>query len=303
MLPYLVFILAIAAIYALLAQSLVLVWGQTGMVNLGLVGFFAIGAYISAILTKYVGVPVPLGIAAGMVGGGLVGLVVSLSTLRLRDDYLAIVTLGFAEVVRIVASNEIWLTGGTDGISGIPSLFDREQGLGFHLRFMLVATFLCLACGLVIARLSGSPWGRVLRAIRDDQVVAAVAGKSVVRFKAQAFMMGTSVAALAGGLYGSYISYIAPDLFFPLITIYVFLAATAGGNTRALGATVGAYILVGWLELSRFLGEIIPWITAVQIAAVREMTVGLALVLVLRFAPGGLFREHNQKASGEVLPK
>jgi branched-chain amino acid transport system permease protein len=300
MITYLVFILAVAAIYALLAQSLVLVWGQTGMVNLGLVGFFAIGAYVSAILTKHTSVPVPLGIAAGMVAGGLVGLAVSLSTLRLRDDYLAIVTLGFAEVVRIVASNETWLTGGTDGISGIPSLFAREQGLGFHFRFMLAATGLCIICGVVIARLSASPWGRVLRAIRDDQVVAAVAGKSVVRFKAQAFMLGTSVAGLAGALYGSYISFIAPDLFFPLITIYVFLAATAGGNTRALGATVGAYTLVGWLELSRFLGEVIPGITAVQSASLREMTVGIALVLVLRFAPNGLFREYNQKAPRKV---
>lgn len=296
MLTYLVFILAIAAIYALLAQSLVLVWGQTGMVNLGLVGFFAIGAYAAALLTRDGGLPAFSGPVIGLLAGAAVGLVITLSTLRLRDDYLAIVTLGFAEVVRIVASNEIWLTGGTDGISGIPSLFSRTGGLTFHLQFMALATALCLVAALVITRLARSPWGRVLRAIRDDQIVASVAGKKVVRFKAQAFMIGAGIAGLAGALYGSYISYIAPDLFLPLITIYIFLAATAGGNTRAIGATAGAYLLVAWLEASRFLGEVVPGVSAVQVAALREITVGLALVLVLRFAPGGLFRERNDKA-------
>ena len=296
MLTYLVFILAIAAIYALLAQSLVLVWGQTGMVNLGLTGFFAVGAYAAAFATKNGGLPPMLGLMLGIATGAVVGLVVTLSTLRLSDDYLAIVTLGFAEVVRIVASNEIWLTGGTDGISGIPSLFNRAGGITFHVQFMVLASSLALVAGLLITQLVRSPWGRNLRAIRDDQIVATVAGKRVVRFKAQAFMIGAGIAGLAGALYGSYISYIAPDLFQPLITIYIFLAATAGGNTRAIGATVGAYLLVAWLEASRFLGEVVPGASTVQVAALREITVGLALVVVLRYAPGGLFRERNEKA-------
>src|SRR5690606_22291358 len=118
------------------------------MVNLGLAGFFAIGTSASALVTKGTGVPVPVGLLAAMAVGALVGLVVTLSTLRLREDYLAIVTLGFAEVVRIVASNEIWLTGGTDGISGIPSLFARDQGALFHVKFMIVASLACLVCGL-----------------------------------------------------------------------------------------------------------------------------------------------------------
>jgi branched-chain amino acid transport system permease protein len=295
MLIYIAFILTIAAIYALLAQSLVIVWGQTGMVNLGLAGFFAVGAYAFALAAKS-GVPVPLAYLAAMASGAVLGLVVTLSTLRLREDYLAIVTLGFAEIVRIVASNEIWLTGGTDGISGLPAPFDRNEGLAFHAKFMIMATLACLVAGLVIARLGRSPWGRVLRAIREDQVVASVAGKPVVRFKAQSFMIGSAIAALAGALYGSYISYIAPDLFQPLITIYIFLAATAGGNARVVGAVAGAYLLVAWLEASRFLGEVIPWLSVVQIAALREMSVGIALVLVLRYAPGGIFKEHNEKA-------
>ena len=293
---YILFIIVVAAIYGLLAQSLVVVWGLSGMVNLGLVGFFAIGAYASAIATRDWNLPVPVGLLFAMIVGAFVGLIITLSTLRLRDDYLAIVTLGFAEVVRIVASNEIWLTGGTDGISAIPSLFDRLQGTAFHVKYALVTVGLCLLGLFLIQRLAASPWGRVLRAIREDQMVAAVAGKPVTRFKAQAFMIGAAIAGLSGALYGSYISYIAPDLFQPLITIYVFLAATAGGNTRAVGATLGAFLLVAWLELSRFAGDILPMLSAVQVAALREISIGLALAMVLRFAPGGLLKEQNERA-------
>lgn len=302
MLSYLVFILTIGAIYALLSQGLVLSWGWGGMVNLGLVGFFAIGAYTSAGLTKTLGLPVFAGLFLGSVAGGIVGLLVALSTLRLREDYLAIVTLGFAEVIRLIASNEIWLSGGTDGISGIPSLFDRSGGLASDVKFLGVVTMLCIICSVLLTRLGKSPWGRVLRAIRDDQVVAAVAGKHVTRYKAQAFTIGSGMAALGGALYGSYISYIAPDLFEPLITMYIFLAVTAGGNTRPMGATLGAYVLVLWLEASRFLGAILPDLSAVQVAALQQIVIGAGLVIILRLAPGGLFREINQKApraSGE----
>ena len=113
---YLVAIGVTAGLYALLAQSVTLAWGMTGLVNLGLAGFWAIGAYASAMATVQGGAPVPAGALLAVVAGAAAGLVVTVSTLRLRDDYLAIVTLGFAEVVRLVASNEIWLTNGTDGI-------------------------------------------------------------------------------------------------------------------------------------------------------------------------------------------
>ena len=296
MLTYLFFILTVAAIYGLLAHSLSLSWGTTGMVNIGLVGFFAIGAYTSAILTRDFGLPVVAGFAAAAAVGWLAGLLVCMSTLRLKDEFLAIVTLGFAEVVRTVAANEIWLTGGTDGISGIPSLFARGEGLMFHIKYFAVATALCLASALLLGFLNGSPWGRVLRAVREDQVVAAVAGKAVARYKASSFSMSTAIAGLAGGVYGSYISFIGPDLFMPLITIYVFLAVASGGNARALGATLGAYVLVSWLEISRFITEIIPSLSAVQAASLREIGIGVALALVLRLAPEGVFREVNQKA-------
>lgn len=296
MLSYIVFLLVIAGIYALLAQSLCLAWGVTGLVNLGLAGFFAIGAYASATLVTWGGLPVPVGLAAALLAGAVAGFVVCVSTLRLRDDYLAIVTLGFAEAVRVIASNEIWLTGGTDGISGIPAGLPRDWGRGFHLAALAVVSVLVGLVWLALRRLVASPWGRALRAVREDQVVAAVAGKRVARLKAEAFAIAAAIAALAGGLYGHYTSYIAPEIFQPLITIYVFLAVTAGGNGRPTGATFGAYLLIAFLEATRFAAEVVPGVSAVQAAALREMAVGVALILLLRLRPRGVFPERNQKA-------
>jgi branched-chain amino acid transport system permease protein len=296
MLSYIVFLLVIAGIYALLAQSLCLAWGVTGLVNLGLAGFFAIGAYASATLVKWGGVPVPVGLAAALLAGAVAGFVVCVSTLRLRDDYLAIVTLGFAEAVRVIASNEIWLTGGTDGISGIPAGLPRDWGRGFHLAALVVVSALVGLVWLALRRLVASPWGRALRAVREDQVVAAVAGKRVALLKAEAFAIAAAIAALAGGLYGHYTSYIAPEIFQPLITIYVFLAVTAGGNGRPTGAAFGAYLLIAFLEATRFAAEVVPGVSAVQAAALREMAVGVALILLLRLRPRGVFPERNQKA-------
>ena len=136
---YLVAMATFAGIYALLALGLNLVWGLTGMINLGLVGFFALGAYVSALLTKALGAPIPVGLAAAMVATAAAGALMALTTARLRGDYLAIITLGFSEVVRIVASNEIWLTNGTDGISGIPGpLRGRVTPETFNLVFLAI---------------------------------------------------------------------------------------------------------------------------------------------------------------------
>src|SRR5450631_924684 len=168
MLSYLLFIATVGGIYGLLALSLNLIWGGAGMVNLGLAGFFAVGAYASALLTTAGHAPIAVGWLAALVAGGAAGLVVTLSTTRLREDYLAIVTLGFAEVVRLVASNEIWLTKGTDGISGIPGPWKAELGPNFNAAYLvLLLVVLTVVFGLM-RRIDRSPYGRALRAIRED---------------------------------------------------------------------------------------------------------------------------------------
>lgn len=293
---YILFIAAIGSIYALLALSLNLIWGGAGMVNLGLAGFFAVGAYASALLTTAGHAPILVGWAVALVAGGAAGLVVTLSTTRLREDYLAIVTLGFAEVVRLVAANEIWLTHGTDGISGIPGPWKSALGPDFNAAYLAMLLVVLAGVFLLMRRIDRSPYGRALRAIREDAQVAQVAGKPVLRFKAQAFALSAAIAGLAGALYGHFTSYIAPDLFLPLITVYIFLAVASGGVGSPIGALIGAYLLMTLLELARFLVELIPAVTAVQRAALKELLIAVALILVLRLMPAGLLPERIPRA-------
>jgi branched-chain amino acid transport system permease protein len=302
MLSYVIFTLTICAVYALLALSLNLIWGGVGLVNLGLAGFFAVGAYASAIASG-AGAPIVIGWAAALVVGALVGLVVTFATLRLRDDYLAIVTLGFAEVIRLIALNERWLTKGSDGISGIRAPLKAELGLqGFNLLYLALVSAVVVAVWLLLRRLDASPYGRAMKAIREDQQLAAFAGKNVLRFKWQAFALSAAIAALAGALYAHFQSYISPDHFQPLITIYIFLAVTAGGVGRPSGAIVGAYAVVIFLEGTRFATAWLPGLQPVQVAAMREILVGLALILVLHLRPQGLLPERIPKAPPRRLP-
>jgi branched-chain amino acid transport system permease protein len=296
---YLVAMLVFAGIYALMALGLNVIWGLTGMVNLGLVGFFAVGAYGSALLTTKLFWPMPLGWAAGAVLAAAAGGIMALIVARLRGDYLAIVTLGFAEVIRLVAANEIWLTNGTDGISGIPGPWRGQVSpQEFNLIYLGIVWSAVAVAFVLLARLSHSPFGRVLRAIREDEDVAAVAGKPVLWFKVRAFTLGAAVLGGAGALYAHYNAYIAPDGFAPLLTIYIVLALTAGGVGAMRGAILGAIFVIALLEGTRFLSATIPGVSPVQKAALREGAIALSLILLLRFRPQGIIPEKTRtKAS------
>lgn len=296
MLSYLAFSLTLAAVYCLLALGLTVIWGYTGMVNLGIVGFFAVGAYASAIATTQWGLPILAGWVIGMLAAGAAGAVLTYATRGLRGDYLAIVTLGFAETIRLVVLNESWLTKGAEGISGIPGPLKAELGPWFNTAYLLTAWLVATLAAWLLARLAGSPYGRVLRAIRDDDVVALVAGKNVPRYKVAAFAIGTALAGLAGALYAHFTSYIAPDLVAPLLTIYVFLAATAGGNSRPLGAVVGALLVIALLEGTRMLAELTSALSAVQAAALRDFIIAAALVAILQVRPQGILPERIRPA-------
>ena len=289
---YLVAMGVTAGLYAIMALGMNVIWGKAGLINLGLVGFFAVGAYTSALLTLRLGVPIPLGILAGAAAAAVTGVLVALITVRLRGDYLAIVTLGFAETMRIVMSNEIWIANGTDGLSGIPGPWRQALGPhGFNLLFLAIVVAIVVILFFLIERLATAPFGRVLRAIRDDEEIVQVAGKSAVLFKVKAFAFGTACLGLAGALYGHYTSYIAPDLFAPLLTLYVKLSLLAGGLGNNRGAIVGAVLVVFFLESTRFIVPLVPGISAVQGAALRELLIAAALLIVLRFYARGLIPE------------
>lgn len=291
MLAYLTAMAISGGIYALMALGVNLTWGMAGMVNLGLAGFFAVGAYATALLTK-AGVPIPLGVAAAAVAAAITGAAVALITARLRADYLAIVTLGFSESVRIAAANEIWLTNGSDGIAGIPGpwrgILSPQQ---FNLIFLGIVVAVLAVVFVVLQQMGRSPFGRVLRAIRDDEDVAAVAGKHVVMFKVKAFAVGAAVLGIAGALYAHETSYIAPDIFAPLLTLNIILALVAGGVGNNAGAVLGAVLIVALLEGTRFAAPLVPFLEPAQVAAARELLVSVLLLVIMRALPEGIIRE------------
>ena len=285
---YLLALTVFAGLYALMALGLNVIWGLAGMVNLGLAGFYLVGAYAAALLTTSLHWPLPAAWLAATLAGAALGAAVAGITARLRGDYLAIVTLGFAEVLRQIAANETWLTGGTDGISAIPGPGRGVLSpLAFNAVFAVIVWIAVAIVAMALVRLSGAPWGRVLRALREDETVAAVAGKRTVLFKIQAFAVGAGVLGLAGALYANFNNYVAPDSFQPLITIYVVLALTAGGTGNMAGAVVGSVLVVALMEGTRFAAAAIPGLSPVQVASVREGAIGAALILILHLRPTG----------------
>ena len=289
---YLLALLVFAGIYGLMALGLNVIWGLAGMINLGLAGFYLVGAYVLALLTVRAHWPAPLACLAAMLACAALGAAVAAVTARLRGDYLAIVTLGFAEVMRLAAANEIWLTNGSDGISAIPA---PGRGmltpLHFNILFAAIVWAAVVVVAALMAKLSAAPFGRVLRAIREDETVAAVAGKRTLLFKVQAFAIGAAAIGLAGALYASFNAYVAPDSFQPLVTIYVVLALTAGGTGNMAGAVLGSLLVVALMEGTRFLAAALPSLSPVQVASVREGAIGIALILVLIGRPQGLLPE------------
>ncbi len=300
---YLVAMAVTAGIYAIMALGMNVIWGMAGLINLGLVGFFAVGAYTSALLTLKLGWPIVAGVAAGTLAASIVGVLVALITVRLRGDYLAIVTLGFAETMRVFMSNELWIANGTDGLSGIPGPF--RQALGphlFNLMYLGIVVAVVTILFFLFERLAHAPFGRVLRGIREDEQVVQVAGKNVVLFKVKAFAVGTAALGLAGALYGHFTSYIAPDLFAPLLTLYVKLSLLAGGLGNNLGAIVGAVLVVFFLEATRFIVPLVPGISAVQAASLREILIAVMLLLILRVHARGLIPERMSNVPLPDLP-
>lgn len=293
MINYLLAILTFVMIYGMLSLGLNVQWGFTGLVNLGHVGFFAVGAYTSAILGK-AGVPFVISMVAAILLAALFGTLLAMTTLRLKEDFLAIVTLGFSEILRLFLLNESWLTGGANGIIDIPRPMRRLIGQdSYEFFYLLMLAFALLFLFLFLERLRVSPFGRMLRAVREDEIVAATAGKNVFYSKVQAFTLGAGLAGLAGVFYAHYLSYIAPEMFIPLVSINVWVALIAGGSGNNKGAVLGAFVLLGFLESTRFLKDFIPMISNFRLAAVREILVGLSLILILIYRQEGILPEEK----------
>ena len=290
MIAYLTAIATLVGVRALLTLGLNVQWGLTGLVNLGVVAFFAVGAYTSGLLAVG-GAPLVLAWPAAIGLAALAGAGLATIALRLREDYLAIVTLGFAEVLRLFLLNEAWLTRGANGVTGIPRPLHTAFATHYDLLYLGLVLAAVAIVYLALERLRRSPFGRVLRAIREDETVAAVAGKPVFRFKVQAFALGAGVAGLAGIFFAHYLAYVEPNMFLPQESLFVWLALILGGSGNNRGALLGSVVLLGLLEGSRFAKDVIPFLSGVRLAAAQQILVGLVLVVLMIRRPEGLLPE------------
>lgn len=286
---YLVAISITILIYMLMASGLALQYGFTGLINFGYVGFFAIGAYCSALLSMK-GVPLPVSFLAATLLAAIVAWPLGIITLRLSGDYLAIITLGFSESLRMALQKEEWLTRGVHGIPGLPRVFDDWAGAGSGDKTLLVLLLITnVAVFAVMRHLVRSPFGRVIASIRDNEIAVSALGKSPPAFKTRSLMLGSAVAGLAGAFQAHYVTFISPDQFVPIITFYVWIAIILGGAGRISGIIVGTIILLAFLEGSRFMRDFVIGVSEVQLASVRFFIIGMALICTVLYRPDGLF--------------
>jgi branched-chain amino acid transport system permease protein len=300
---YLVSVLIFGGIYALLCLALNIQWGMGGLFNAGIAGFFGVGAYTSAILTtaassKHLGgfsFPVPFGLIGAAVIAGAAGWAVAKICVRLKSDYLAMASIGIAEILRLVIVNESWLTNGSLGLSRIPRpLSDFTSGRGTDLVFLGFVWLIVLLVYLASARLYDSPWGRSLRAIRDNEASASAVGKNVEKFRIQTFVIGCAVMGIAGGLSAHYFRFLSPTATDPLlVTFLVWVMLIAGGSGNNKGAILGALcIWTIWSATEIFTNRLPPeWAT--RSSFIRMLLVGLLLQVVLQKFRGGLIPEKS----------
>ena len=309
----------IAGTYAIVALGLQLNAGFTGIVNFGQAAFMAIGAYTMAILVLKAGfsfwLSLPCAVAAAMIFGVIVGL----PSLRLRADYFAIATIAMAEVVRLFAQNARGLTGGNEGlfcdpnnaancytnswrdlsdhINNFVSNFWSDPDALFPLLLVIWATVLVAI--FVLRRLQRTPWGRVLRAIREDEDAAQALGKNTLLYKLQSLAISACLGAIGGFFLALNLATIHPLDFEPLVTFFAFSVLILGGIGSYRGVAVGAVLFWFVLEGTRFIDLPDPPFTETRIAALRLAIAGVLLIALMYFRPQGLFGKREEMVLGE----
>ena len=316
---YLVSLAIGAGIYAIFCMGLNIQWGYTGLFNIGIAGFFCIGAYTSALITT----PAPTGIYAryvhqlfglnqpfifGLLGAavvcGIVAFLIGIPTLRLGEDYLAIATLGIAETIRLIFNNEKWLANGARGLTGLPQPLQQLLQDQFDLAprhynyiYLIIVVIIMILIYLLIERAIRSPWGRVLRAVREDEVSAAMSGKDIFRFKMQSLVFGAMVMGVGGALFAHYTKAISPDMFTPLYgTFIIWVMLIAGGSGNNKGAILGAYVIWSIWIGTQFLTNLLPYTHKAKGPYIRFLVIGILLEVILIWRPQGLLGE-EKKAS------
>ena len=291
---FIIYLFTMIGIYSLLAMSLNFQVGFAGLINFGQVAFFCIGAYTSSLLVIKTGAPVIVGLLGGMALSGLFGYLISIPTKSLKTDYWAIATLAGGEVMRLIALNEQWLTAGAFGVMSIPQplrwLFSRDS---YPLFYLLIIVACVGVIFIALSLLTNSPFGRGLKAIRDEEDLCLSLGKNTRKIKLQAMIVAGMVAGLAGALFAHYITFISPENFRPIETFLMWAMIIVGGRGNHLGAILGAVVIQLFNVSTRFIGGYVP-VGSEFIGSLRMVIIGLLIILFVSYRPEGLLKEKKK---------
>ncbi len=276
------------AIYSILSSSLNIIAGYTGILSICQAAFYGIGAYTIAIMALKFQTPVLLNFTIAIVFSAVFSLVISVPSIRIRDDYFVITTFAFQIIIFSIMKNWVSLTGGPMGLPGIPDL----ELLGVHFSdkasFLGLISFIAVIIHIIILKIVRSPIGRILRSIREDEIFTASVGKNVVFYKIQIFIISSSMAALGGGLYAYYFNFVDPSSFTLMESIFILSIVIIGGSGSLRGPVAGAVFLVLLPELLRFAG--LPSSIA---ANIRQILYGGLLVVFMMWRPQGFLGEYS----------
>ena len=299
---YLVFFATVASILAIAVLGLNLQWGNTGLFNGGVVAFFGAGAYGTLILgggpqdgqLGGLGLFYPLALLGGMATAGLLAWGVGILTLRLRHDYLAISTFGIAVAFENLMRNAQWLGGGAQGLRGFDRPLRAALGDGFlyNILFLLCVLVLLVLTYRFLETLVASPFGRQLRAIREDETAARSLGKTPARIRLTAFVTGSVIMGLAGGLYGTFYAFVSPQDILPTLTFQIWAMLIVGGAGNNKGAVLGAFLIWGaWTASGWALSRFAPIEAQLYTGSIQYILIGLVIVGMLLWRPQGLLPE------------
>ncbi len=278
---YITRVATLTILYMVLAMGLNIIVGFAGLLDLGYVGFYGIGAYVAGLLSVHYGLPFYILLPLALIAGAISGVVLGTPTLRLTGDYFAIVTFGFAELVILIVRNEIWLTRGPMGIAGIPpiTILGYTFTKGYEYYYLMLFIFSIIF--LIIKRLEHSKIGRAWFAIREDEIAARCCGVNVVRYKVLAFAISASIGAVGGCFFAKWFSFIHPDMFKFWESILILCLIVFGGMGNVYGVLLGALVLIPITEVLR---NVLPQ----QFVEARYLIFGVLLVIMMRFRPNGL---------------
>ena len=299
---YLVFFAIVASILAIAVLGLNLQWGNTGLFNGGVAAFFGAGAYGTLILgggpqdgqLGGFGLFYPLALLGGMATAGLLAWGVGILTLRLRHDYLAISTFGIAVAFENLMRNAQWLGGGAQGLRGFDRPLRAALGDGFlyNILFLLCVLVLLVLTYRFLETLVASPFGRQLRAIREDETAARSLGKVPTRIRLTAFVTGCVILGLAGGLYGTFYAFVSPQDILPTLTFQIWAMLIVGGAGNNKGAVLGAFLIWGaWTASGWALSRFAPIEAQIYTGSIQYILIGLVIVGMLLWRPQGLLPE------------